>query len=259
MRAMSEIQNPLSAIATLSAIFSRSDTFSPALMFSLDEVSVLMNDNFNEKPTVMLSKEIFDFFEKEHISPGSVSSEPTDARRCVRFSCLNNAAGELVHTAIKIIDDEFEDPTVFSISDQLSIWYLPPNYDKVDFFRTLSEDYILPVIQEKRKEVIYAKENPSLEHGISMESNVRPAHSFPRTDKYDYITENMVNSEPAVLTMDGAIDQVAATIKSCANVYAAIKCSITKWSAASSGVQQPADVGNMHQSLKSSLRKTRYF
>ena len=64
MRAMmSEIQNPLSAIATLSAIFSRSDTFSPALMFSLDEVSVLMNDNFNEKPTVMLSKEIFDFFE----------------------------------------------------------------------------------------------------------------------------------------------------------------------------------------------------
>jgi hypothetical protein len=154
-KAAISIQNPISVYA----MWKHFAHIHPALQLNIDALAVQLGKGFNDKPKVFVAAGTKDYLRSLHISPGTVASkEDRSVCRFAYFLVAHNARGQQVHCATLIKDKKFVKLSGSMLSPALSVWLVPPAYDKYKFFRLFIRKCVGPHLEEIRRSIVKLRE-----------------------------------------------------------------------------------------------------
>lgn len=225
VRALREIYNPLSAASVVSLL----QDCPPETFVSIDSVGIRLGDKVEDRRTVYLAQGSRDTLADRNRLPG-VSGKQRQFR--IAHCLIAHTAAGRTQCAVQIVDEVFTEIAVHDISDEISVWFLPKDYDRDAFFTRFLVDYVIPTVNTERIKLALLPSAPSTSSSQSS-STSSPDVSY--------------KSVRAVLSFDGESSQIssatsAAVLEKCKEE----RIELVKWAAATSLVQQPADVGKMH-------------
>jgi hypothetical protein len=225
IRALQEIYNPLTAVAAVSNF---QDCF-PETFVSIDSVGLDIGDKMGAKYTVYLAPGSLKYLKERNQTPSR--AKKVEQYRVVHCTVAHTAGGKYV-CAVQLVDEDFTEMKVYALNDVISIWYLPVKFDRVKFFSDFLINHVIPMVNTERCKIA------SLNDNILPVGSVSEQASNPGKHYKDIRT---------VLTFDGESAQVVSAqspmvLDKCKEE----KIELLKWAAATSLVQQPADVGKMH-------------
>lgn len=224
-RALKEIYNPISAAGVVSLL----KDCKPETFVSIDSVGIRLGDKVEDRRRVHLAKNSRQYLASRNRLPG-VSAKQRQFR--IAHCLIAHTAAGKFQCAVQIVDSAFTEVAVHDISDEISVWFLPKSYDHDAFFTRFLLEYVIPSVNTERIKL-------ALLPSDSSSSSSQTSSSPSTTDAYKGIR--------AILSFDGESSQIAAAtsaalLKKCQDE----KIELLKWAAATSLVQQPADVGKMH-------------
>ena len=240
IRAGKEIQNAISAAAVASVALAG---VSPELLTGTDDVTLLLGDQWNQKPTVFLTQKVKAVLSERNISP-SIFLDQTQ-RRTMTYNITHTAAGRILHTGVKIVDKIFTQLDVFSIDETLSIWHIPPGTEAAMLSERYFKYFVIPQLVKARNSLLENRAKPIA------------AFVFPQDDRSAAAIEPPTPTAPSealtlrcAISIDGAHGQIhAMEARGLAAECKDQNIEVVKWAAACSMVQAPPDVGSMHRTL----------
>lgn len=234
VRALLEVYNAVNA-AALVAVLSDcpSETF-----ISADGVGVTLGNPMGMKQKVLMAKG-----SKKALAQRNQSAATHDSVSQCRTAHLlvaHSAIGQYI-CAIQIKDEKIASVSVHTISDTISVWLLPTDYDHTEFFSRFLKEFVIPMLNKAR----------ALTNRIRSQYSAGVAQApvaDPQNDDY--------RSVRAILSFDGESSQIsAATSDEFIRFCNEERIELVKWAAMASLVQQPADVGKMHTRLHTYFEK----
>jgi hypothetical protein len=154
-KAAISIQNPISVYA----MWKHFAHIHPALQLNIDALAVQLGKGFNDRPKVFVAAGTKDYLRALHISPGTVATkEDRSVCRFAHFLVAHNARGQQVHCATLIKDKKFVKLSGSMLSSALSVWLVPPAYDKYKFFRLFIRKCVGPHLEEIRRAIVKLRE-----------------------------------------------------------------------------------------------------
>lgn len=185
-KAFDNIRNPISLCAVLYSIYGLVD---PELVFSSDDVSVLLNEW--SKPEVLTTKAAAKILDEQNIGVSVV--EDRDTRRVVAMNITISALGMCPCKIIKIADRNFteyrETPLLFRMEPDLFLMLYHPDCDakKVNYYQY--NNCICPCVRMLR------------DQAINRDNSGLAAVFIPLTD-YDNHTEFLLPSDEQTENFD---------------------------------------------------------
>ena len=234
IRALREVYNAVNA-AVLVSILSDCPT---ETFVSIDGVGISLGTPMGVKQTVYLAEGSKKRLNSRNTSPATQNS----VVQCRMAHCLiaHTAAGQYI-CAVQIKDEKITSIAVHTISDTISVWLLPTDYDHAAFFARFMKDFVIPLVNQARVRTNQIRTKYS---AVVVQAPV----AAPQIDDY--------TSVRAILSFDGESSQIsAATSDEFIRFCNEQRIELVKWAAATSLVQQPADVGKMHTRLHEYFNK----
>lgn len=224
-RALREIYNPISAAGVVSLL----QDCPPETFVSIDSVGVRLGDKVEDRRRVHLAKGSRAYLGDRNRLPG-VSAKQRQFR--IAHCLVAHTASGTYRCAVQIVDNVFTEVSVHDISEEISVWFLPKSYDRDAFFTRFLLEYVIPCVNTER---IKLASLPT----VSSTSSSQTSSTASTADEYKRIR--------AILSFDGESSQIAAATSSALlDKCKEEKIELLKWAAATSLVQQPADIGKMH-------------
>ena len=263
-----------------------------SLQFGVDEVSVFLEAG--KKPRLMyLPKGMAKACRQRNLAPAAVNLNPK--QRMAHLLCMTNAEGSLAATVVKVADHTVAEGKIYLKFVETGMWvaFVNPNVPKTAYSRTILVNCLLPVIHQRQKDAaVYLSASPSAAdvHGRPDLKNPSGALSAEavqaavaaaadaiggsaaqqgsqtqdiRLSQFDggFFRPNLdhVNLPRAVLTFDGAYEQIEAVLSAdVAEWCVQHNIGLFKWAAACSLVQQPNDVSRCHKILHRLFASSKY-
>lgn len=225
LRALVEIYNALNAVSLVSLLQDcPNETF-----VSIDDVGIELGDRMGSKETALLAKGSRARLAVRNKQPSTVKKQKQ--YRLAHCLVAHTAAGQYC-CGIQIRDETFSEIRRIDINEHLCVWFLPTQHDHSQIFHDFVQLFVIPMVDRERKQIF--EPDPA----------IQPDHENMAAPEPEPINHTSVR---AILSFDGESSQIAAaTAENLNQMCRAQNIELIKWAAATSLVQQPADVGRMH-------------
>ena len=261
LRARAEVENSV----TVAAIMGLMSDVPDELLLSTDAFTLQLGAKKGEKVRVYMWRGSKKALADRGLSPGFVGDK--SQYRCLPLLISHSAAGHIVHTAALIADKTITRREVhrIGVDGRLSVWLLPTGYNEVKLFTVYEEEFLAPQIVKIRADLASPAGEPLCSSPDTLFSSpdtpAAPKTSISSSSRGSKALLNLhaVEKHRAVQTFDGAFPQIKAVLQDggLARKFKELNIELVKFAAASSNVQQPADVGRMHHILHEFLKKAK--
>ena len=266
-----------------------------SLQFGVDEVSVFLEAG--RKPRLMyLPKGMAKACRQRNLAPAAVELNPK--QRMAHLLCMTTAEGSLAATVVKVADHTVADGKIYLKFVENGMWvaFVNPKVPKTSYSRAILVNCLLPVIHQRQKDAaVYLSASPSAAD-VRGRPNLKNPSGAPvsaevvaaaiaaaidamgapaahdsesqqdhnvRLSQFDgaFFRPHLdhVNLPRAVLTFDGAYEQIEAVLSAdIAEWCVEHNIGLFKWAAACSLVQQPNDVSRCHKILHRLFASSKY-
>ena len=155
IRAMKEPANAQSiaaAVATLTNIDSHN-------MFNMDTTTVPIGDLMSHHPKILLVKGSTRELGHMNVSPGAPRGANTSLEYFpIPLNVTHAADGSQYHVGVVIKHAVLKDISVFSVSDRVSIFAMPINFDRATYFFHYFNQVVLSLVRIARKDLQHVRQ-----------------------------------------------------------------------------------------------------
>jgi len=139
-----------------------------------------------------------------------------------------------------------------------TVWLLPTDYDEVKLFTVYEEEFVATKIAKIRADFASSAAESLFSSPDTPAASI-PSISSSSSGSKAALNLSAVEQLRAVQTLsfDGALPQIKAVLQDggLARKFKELEIELVKFAAASSNIQQPAEVGHMHHILLEFLKK----
>lgn len=207
IRALKEPANAQSiaaAMATLSCINAHN-------MFNMDTTTVTIGDLMSDKPIILLAAGSKKALGRMNLAPAAPRASGTSLEYfSIPLNVTHSADGGQYHVAAVIKHAVIADIMVFRISDRVSLFFTPINFDRTTYFFHYFNEVVIPMVRVARQDLLRVLQSESNAVALTLFSAANMAVEVEAACDDDVLLLSGNVSTAAYTSSSSSVDSAAA-------------------------------------------------